>query len=64
MLASCLMFKLLSGAFADKRRYELLRKLGVRPQLLRNAIKKEVGAIVLAACVSWSGACFIRTKSF
>ncbi|MCP9312438.1 FtsX-like permease family protein [Liquorilactobacillus satsumensis] len=47
MLASCLMFKLLSGAFADKRRYELLRKLGVRPQLLRNAIKKEVGLLFL-----------------
>lgn len=45
MLASCLMFKILSGAFADVRRYQLLAKLGVRKRDLKWAIKKEIGIL-------------------
>lgn len=42
MLASILMFKILSGAGNDIRRYDSLRKLGVRRQLLVNSISKEI----------------------
>lgn len=45
MLASCLMFKILSGAFADVRRYQMLAKLGVRRSKLKNAIKKEIAIL-------------------
>lgn len=42
MLASCLMFKILSGAYSDKRRYEMLNKLGVRTKILRHSISREI----------------------
>lgn len=42
MLASCLMFKILSGAASDKRRYEMLNKIGTRPQILRRSIMNEI----------------------
>lgn len=42
MLASCLMFKILSGANSDKHRYEMLNKLGVRKQVLRRSISREI----------------------
>ncbi len=45
MLASCLMFKILSGAASDKRRYEMLNKIGTRPQILRRSIIQEVGVL-------------------
>ncbi len=45
MLASCLMFKILSGAFTDVRRYQLLAKLGVRKRNLKWAIRKEIGIL-------------------
>ncbi|MFT8425710.1 MAG: FtsX-like permease family protein [Liquorilactobacillus sp.] len=52
MLASCLMFKILSGAFADIKRYAMLSKLGVRKSLLQGAIAKEIGVLfVLPAIV-------------
>lgn len=42
MLASTLMFKILSGADYDKNRYQMLRKMGVREKLLRTSIKSEL----------------------
>ncbi|WP_405076150.1 FtsX-like permease family protein [Ligilactobacillus acidipiscis] len=42
MLASCLMFKILSGANSDKHRYEMLNKLGVRKNTLRRSISREI----------------------
>lgn len=42
MLASCLMFKILSGAASDKGRYEMLNKIGARPAALRSSIAREI----------------------
>ncbi|MGG3885622.1 FtsX-like permease family protein [Brevibacillus panacihumi] len=42
MMASCLMFKILSGATRDKDRYSMLRKIGVRQSLLVGSIYKEL----------------------
>ena len=42
MLASCLMFKILSGANSDQQRYEMLNKLGVRQRILRQSISREI----------------------
>ncbi|MCG5253378.1 ABC transporter permease [Brevibacillus agri] len=42
MMASCLMFKILSGATRDKDRYSMLRKIGVRKELLVGSIYKEL----------------------
>ncbi|WP_203649774.1 FtsX-like permease family protein [Secundilactobacillus yichangensis] len=42
MLASCLMFKILSGAASDKRRYEMLNKVGARQSQLRGSIAREI----------------------
>ncbi|WP_242316201.1 ABC transporter permease, partial [Bacillus cereus group sp. BfR-BA-01355] len=42
MLASCLMFKILSGASKDIIRYQMLRKIGVRYELLTKSIYKEL----------------------
>ncbi|MFS0557806.1 FtsX-like permease family protein [Brevibacillus sp. 179-C9.3 HS] len=42
MMASCLMFKILSGAARDKDRYSMLRKIGVRQSLLVGSIYKEL----------------------
>ncbi|WP_432776092.1 ABC transporter permease [Brevibacillus gelatini] len=42
MMASCLMFKILSGATRDKSRYSMLRKIGVRKELLVGSIYKEL----------------------
>lgn len=47
MLASILMFKILSGASSDIRRYDSLRKLGVRSQLLSASISKEILVVFL-----------------
>ncbi|MDK3015356.1 ABC transporter permease [Bacillus sp. RB3] len=41
MMASCLMFKILTGASSDIPRYQMLRKIGVRRELLRTSIYKE-----------------------
>lgn len=45
MLASCLMFKILSGAPGDLRRYAMLNKLGVRRGLMRQSLAKEIGIL-------------------
>jgi len=47
MMASCLMFKILSGASRDTSRYQMLRKIGVRKQLLTKSIYKELGMLFL-----------------
>ena len=47
MLASTLMFKILSGANYDKRRYLMLQKIGARPQVLRRSIRQEIGVLFL-----------------
>ena len=47
MLASCLMFKILSSANSDAIRYEMLRKIGTRQSLLKRAIFKEIGILFL-----------------
>ena len=47
MLASCLMFKILSSANIDKSRFQMLRKIGTRPNLLKGAIRKEIGILFL-----------------
>lgn len=45
MLASCLMFKILSGAPGDLRRYAMLNKVGVRRGLMRGSLAKEIGIL-------------------
>ncbi|MET3293214.1 UNVERIFIED_CONTAM: putative ABC transport system permease protein [Brevibacillus sp. OAP136] len=42
MMASCLMFKILSGATRDRNRYSMLRKIGVRKEWLVASIYKEL----------------------
>ncbi|UHA73204.1 FtsX-like permease family protein [Paenibacillus sp. 481] len=41
MMASSLMFKILTGATKDISRYQMLRKIGVRKELLTKSIYKE-----------------------
>lgn len=45
MLASTLMFKVLSGANSDKPRYQMLWKVGTRKSLLKSSIAKEIGIL-------------------
>ena len=47
MMASCLMFKILSGASKDTSRYQMLRKIGVRHSELSTSIYKELFIIFL-----------------
>lgn len=47
MLASCLMFKILSGAASDVKRYTMLAKIGTRRNLLQQSIAKEIGVLFL-----------------
>lgn len=47
MMASVLMFKLLSSAAADTHRYSMLRKIGVRKSLLVKSIYKELFLVFL-----------------
>ncbi|WP_048000388.1 FtsX-like permease family protein [Lactiplantibacillus herbarum] len=47
MLASCLMFKILSGADADKHRYAMLAKIGTTKHQLRSAIDKEIAVLFI-----------------
>jgi len=47
MMASCLMFKILTGASKDIVRYEMLRKIGVRRELLTKSIYKELFLVFL-----------------
>ncbi|MCS6109185.1 peptide ABC transporter permease [Clostridium botulinum] len=45
MLASCLMFKILSGANGDVKRYNMLYKIGTRQKVLRSTINKEIAVL-------------------
>ncbi|MFF2093161.1 FtsX-like permease family protein [Paenibacillus sp. NPDC058174] len=47
MMASCLMFKILSGAAKDVQRYEMLHKLGVRRERLSRSIYTELLLVFL-----------------
>ena len=47
MLASTLMFKILTGAASDKIRYQMLFEMGTRMSVLRNSIKNEIGILFL-----------------
>ncbi|MBR7797138.1 FtsX-like permease family protein [Agaribacter marinus] len=47
MMASVLMFKLLSSAGADIHRYSMLRKIGVRKSLLKKSIYRELFLLFL-----------------
>ncbi|MDM8213800.1 FtsX-like permease family protein [Enterococcus hirae] len=47
MLASCLMFKILSGANSDEIRYAMLAKIGARKALLSGSLRKEIGVLFL-----------------
>ncbi|WP_416493149.1 FtsX-like permease family protein [Bacillus mycoides] len=51
MMASCLMFKILSGASKDSTRYQMLRKIGVRRELLIQSIYKELFFIFLVPAI-------------
>ncbi|WP_137597434.1 FtsX-like permease family protein [Paucilactobacillus kaifaensis] len=45
MLASCLMFKVLSGTKMDRIRYQMLLKIGVSDKKLKRAIAYEIGVL-------------------
>lgn len=47
MLASCLMFKILSSAASDALRYQMLEKIGTRRSLLKRSIRQEIGVLFL-----------------
>ena len=47
MLASCLMFKILSGADADQHRYQMLDKIGTTKRQLTGAINKEIAVLFI-----------------
>ncbi|MBG9512298.1 ABC transporter permease [Bacillus thuringiensis] len=51
MMASCLMFKVLSGASKDCTRYQMLRKIGVRRELLAQSIYKELFFVFLVPAI-------------
>lgn len=51
MLASTLMFKVLSGANSDRPRYEMLYKIGTHQRTLKNSITKEIGILFLLPAV-------------
>lgn len=42
MLASCLMFKILSGASVDKKRYEMLYRIGASPAIIKKSLRREL----------------------
>lgn len=48
MLASCLMFKILSGSKSDIGRYVMLEKIGATRGLLKKSIRREMGVLFLA----------------
>ncbi|HFK1527643.1 TPA: FtsX-like permease family protein [Bacillus cereus] len=51
MMASCLMFKILSGTSKDSTRYQMLRKIGVRRELLIQSIYKELFFVFLVPAI-------------
>src|SRR5699024_9236435 len=51
MMASVLMFKLLSSANADIQRYDMLRNIGVRRSVLTKSIYRELFFVFLFAAI-------------
>ncbi len=51
MLASTLMFKVLSGAARDRIRYQMLYQIGARRRVLSSAVKSELGTLFLLPAV-------------
>ena len=51
MMASCLMFKVLSGASKDCTRYQMLRKIGARREVLTQSIYKELFFVFLVPAI-------------
>ena len=51
MMASCFMFKVLTGATSDTKRYTMLGKIGVRKSLLVASIYKEMAMIFIFPAV-------------
>ncbi|ARD07188.1 hypothetical protein B1745_06175 [Lactobacillus amylolyticus] len=45
MLASTLMFKVLSGANSDRPRYKMLWKIGAQEKLLKSSIRSKIGTL-------------------
>lgn len=52
MLASCLMFKVLSGTKIDRSRYQMLLKIGVSDKQLKQAIAYEIGVLFVIPSVA------------
>lgn len=51
MLASCLMFKILSGATDDRQRYQMINKLGAQKSTQINSIIQQVGLLFLLPAI-------------
>ncbi|MGH0556654.1 FtsX-like permease family protein [Bacillus pretiosus] len=64
MMASCLMFKILSGATKDMKRYQMLRKIGVRRELLTKSIYKELLLVFLFPAIVGIAHVFIGMNMF
>lgn len=64
MMASCLMFKILSGATKDTKRYQMLRKIGARRELLTNSIYKELLLVFLFPAILGITHVFIGMNMF
>lgn len=45
MLASCLMFKIISGAMSERPRYQILNQIGANRRLLKQSIAQELGVL-------------------
>ncbi len=61
MLASCLMFKILSGAKSDIQRYSMLEKIGARRQLLKQSIPQRDRYLIFGPRLVRSHACLVWT---
>ncbi|MGX7029826.1 FtsX-like permease family protein [Vagococcus zengguangii] len=64
MLASCLMFKILTGAHADKVRYDMLSKMGVRKSLLLKSIAQEIGVLFIVPALLGTAHVLFGLKMF
>lgn len=64
MMASCLMFKILSGASSDIKRYQMLRKIGVRRELLTTSIYKELFLVFLFPAIVGIGHVLVGMNIF
>lgn len=64
MMVSVLMFKLLSSANVDIKRYEMLRKIGVRHSLLTQSIYKELFLVFLFPAIVGFAHVWVGMKMF